>query len=58
VEKITTIGDAYMVAGGIPQHRADHAEAIAEMASGIAMSSARDNNAGRPPHPQWVPGER
>jgi class 3 adenylate cyclase len=32
VEKIKTIGDAYMVAGGIPLPRADHAEAIAEMA--------------------------
>ena len=32
VEKIKTIGDAYMVAGGIPTPRADHAEAIAEMA--------------------------
>jgi class 3 adenylate cyclase len=32
VEKIKTIGDAYMVAGGIPLPREDHAEAIAEMA--------------------------
>ena len=32
LEKIKTIGDAYMVAGGIPTSRADHAEAIAEMA--------------------------
>jgi guanylate cyclase len=32
VEKIKTIGDAYMVAGGIPQPRPDHAEAIASMA--------------------------
>jgi class 3 adenylate cyclase len=32
VEKIKTIGDAYMVAGGIPVARDDHAEAIAEMA--------------------------
>jgi class 3 adenylate cyclase len=32
VEKIKTIGDAYMVAGGIPLPRANHAEAIAEMA--------------------------
>ena len=32
VEKIKTIGDAYMVAGGIPLPRADHAEAIAELA--------------------------
>jgi guanylate cyclase len=32
VEKIKTIGDAYMVAGGIPVARQDHAEAIAEMA--------------------------
>jgi len=32
VEKIKTIGDAYMVVGGLPTPRTDHAEAIAEMA--------------------------
>lgn len=32
VEKIKTIGDAYMVAGGIPSPREDHAKAIADMA--------------------------
>ncbi len=32
VEKIKTIGDAYMVAGGIPAPRSDHAEAIADLA--------------------------
>jgi adenylate cyclase len=32
LEKIKTIGDAYMVAGGIPEPRVDHAEAIARMA--------------------------
>ncbi|WP_434683705.1 adenylate/guanylate cyclase domain-containing protein [Pseudanabaena minima] len=32
LEKIKTIGDAYMVAGGLPKFRADHAEAIADMA--------------------------
>lgn len=32
LEKIKTIGDAYMVVGGIPMHRPDHAEAIADMA--------------------------
>jgi class 3 adenylate cyclase len=32
VEKIKTIGDAYMVAGGVPLPRADHASAIADMA--------------------------
>lgn len=32
VEKIKTIGDAYMVAAGLPYPRSDHAEAIAEMA--------------------------
>jgi len=32
VEKIKTIGDAYMAAGGIPSPRQDHAEAIADMA--------------------------
>ncbi len=32
LEKIKTIGDAYMVVGGLPNPRADHAEAIADMA--------------------------
>ncbi len=32
LEKIKTIGDAYMVAGGLPEPKADHAEAIAELA--------------------------
>lgn len=38
LEKIKTIGDAYMVAGGIPAPRADHAVAIASMA--IEMQEA------------------
>jgi adenylate cyclase len=32
LEKIKTIGDAYMVVGGLPMPQSDHAEAIAEMA--------------------------
>ncbi|MFK5635999.1 adenylate/guanylate cyclase domain-containing protein [Ornithinimicrobium sp. LYQ103] len=32
VEKIKTIGDAYMVAGGVPQARPGHVEAVARMA--------------------------
>jgi len=32
LEKIKTIGDAYMVVGGLPTPREDHAEAIANMA--------------------------
>ncbi len=32
LEKIKTIGDAYMVAGGIPEPRAGHVEAVADMA--------------------------
>ncbi len=31
LEKIKTIGDAYMVAGGLPNERPDHAHAIMEM---------------------------
>jgi class 3 adenylate cyclase len=38
LEKIKTIGDAYMVVGGVPQPRADHAEAVAQMA--LEMVSA------------------
>jgi class 3 adenylate cyclase len=32
VEKIKTIGDAYMVVGGVPEARGDHAAAVARMA--------------------------
>ncbi|MEG4585989.1 adenylate/guanylate cyclase domain-containing protein [Microcoleus sp. MOSTC5] len=32
LEKIKTIGDAYMVVGGLPTAREDHAEAVANMA--------------------------
>ncbi len=32
LEKIKTIGDAYMVVGGLPEKRGDHAEAMALMA--------------------------
>ena len=38
LEKIKTIGDAYMVAAGLPEARDDHAEASAEMA--LAMQAA------------------
>lgn len=40
LEKIKTIGDAYMVVGGLPNPKADHAEAIAQMA--LAMQEAMD----------------
>ncbi|KYF67079.1 adenylate/guanylate cyclase domain-containing protein [Sorangium cellulosum] len=36
LEKIKTIGDAYMVVGGLPVQRPDHARAIAQMA--LAMT--------------------
>jgi adenylate cyclase len=32
IEKIKTIGDAYMLVGGLPEPRADHAHAVANMA--------------------------
>jgi adenylate cyclase len=35
LEKIKTIGDAYMVAGGIPEERSSHALAVADMALGM-----------------------
>jgi class 3 adenylate cyclase len=41
VEKIKTIGDAYMVVGGIPTPRLDHAEAIAEMAIDMLEETSR-----------------
>jgi adenylate cyclase len=49
VEKIKTIGDAYMVASGIPVPRDDHLEAVAELAlrmrpevKRVAADSGRD----------------
>ena len=47
LEKIKTIGDAYMVVGGLPKPRADHAEAIAEMALDMQQAIShfkRDND--------------
>jgi len=35
VEKIKTIGDAYMAAGGLPEEDPDHALSVAEMALGM-----------------------
>jgi adenylate cyclase len=41
VEKIKTIGDAYMAVAGLPEPRADHADAIADMAIGM-LDAFRD----------------
>jgi guanylate cyclase len=49
LEKIKTIGDAYMVAGGLPMPRPDHTDAMARMA--LAMRDAvaeREARAGQP----------
>jgi class 3 adenylate cyclase len=43
LEKIKTIGDAYMVVGGLPMPRPDHAEAIAEMALDMQTEMLRFN---------------
>ncbi len=41
LEKIKTIGDAYMVAAGLPVARSDHAEAMADMAVDMLAEFAR-----------------
>ncbi|MFP5341542.1 MAG: adenylate/guanylate cyclase domain-containing protein [Candidatus Limnocylindria bacterium] len=46
LEKIKTIGDAYMVAGGLPTPRPDHAEAVARMALDMLDAAARLRDAG------------
>ena len=38
LERIKTIGDAYMVVGGLPTPRPDHAEAIAQMALDMQLA--------------------
>lgn len=43
LEKIKTVGDAYMVVGGLPMPREDSTEAIAEMALDILQEIARFN---------------
>lgn len=40
LEKIKTIGDAYMVVAGLPEPRSDHAEAMAEMALDMQVALA------------------
>lgn len=41
LEKIKTTGDSYMVVGGVPQSRDDHAEAIATFALDLMDEAAR-----------------
>jgi class 3 adenylate cyclase len=41
LEKVKTIGDAYMVAGGIPTRAADHVERVAEFALDMQTAVAR-----------------
>jgi class 3 adenylate cyclase len=49
LEKIKTVGDAYMVAGGLPSPRPDHAQAVAEMALAVREEVGRHlDPAGRP----------
>jgi class 3 adenylate cyclase len=52
VEKIKTIGDAYMAASGIPMRRFDHADAIANMA--IDMRTYMEHFRRTTPHPLSV----
>ena len=48
VEKIKTIGDAYMAAAGLPEPRPDHAEAMAELALGMLDAVEQLNAPARP----------
>jgi adenylate cyclase len=43
IEKIKTIGDAYMLVGGLPEPRADHAHAVADMALAMIETVERMN---------------
>ena len=44
LEKIKTIGDAYMAAAGLPVPRADHADIVADMALGMLEDLAAFNS--------------
>ena len=47
LEKIRTIGDAYMVAAGVPSPRADHAAVLVDL--GLEMLQAAHDGSGGPP---------
>jgi class 3 adenylate cyclase len=49
IEKIKTIGDAYMAAAGLPEPRPDHAEAMAELALGMLEALDRLNETSEVP---------
>ncbi|HNK44844.1 MAG TPA: adenylate/guanylate cyclase domain-containing protein [Pseudomonadota bacterium] len=49
LEKIKTIGDAYMVVGGVPIARPNHAESIAEMALSMQEKICDFSFPGHPP---------
>jgi len=49
LEKIKTIGDAYMVAGGLPEPRPDHAQAVADLALTMQVEVARRIDTGGQP---------
>ncbi|MEG4109484.1 adenylate/guanylate cyclase domain-containing protein [Microcoleus sp. S13_C5] len=49
LEKIKTIGDAYMVVGGLPTPSDDHAESIAEMALEIQAAMTKIHTKGGQP---------
>ncbi len=49
IEKIKTVGDAYMVAAGVPAARADHAEVIGSFAiDALAVINGFTDNNGKP----------
>ena len=48
LEKIKTIGDCYMVAAGVPQPRADHAQALTQLALEMQTLVANRDFQGRP----------
>lgn len=49
LEKIKTIGDAYMVVGGVPEKREDHAEEVVAMALDMLEVVERHRQAGELP---------
>jgi adenylate cyclase len=56
LEKIKTIGDCYMLVGGLPEARDDHAKAVVSTALLMLEAMDRFNEANNTEAVPWSPG--